>query len=90
VTADQEAPAAGRRPRTRLILQDVLSLVLVVAIFYYLFTKIDLAQVWAAITAIADHRGQATGPAGAASGRGWPGRLGRPVDRGAVGRPGSG
>jgi hypothetical protein len=28
----------------------VLSLVLVVAIFYYLLTKIDLVQTWAAIT----------------------------------------
>jgi hypothetical protein len=51
-TALQEAPAAGRRSRTRLVLQAVVSLVLVVAIFYYLFTKIDLAQVWAAITAM--------------------------------------
>ena len=50
MTADQEAPAAGRRPRTRLILQGVLSLVLVVAIFYYLLKKLDPAQVWAAIT----------------------------------------
>jgi putative heme transporter len=50
VPADQEAPAAGRRSRTRLIVQGVLSLVLVVAIFYYLFTKIDPAQIWAAIT----------------------------------------
>jgi putative heme transporter len=51
VTADQETPPAGRRrSRTRLAVQGLLSLVLVVAIFYYLFTKIDLAQVWAAIT----------------------------------------
>jgi putative heme transporter len=47
---DQEPPAAGRRSRTRLVVQSVLSLVLVVAIFYYLVTKIDLAQVWTAIT----------------------------------------
>jgi uncharacterized membrane protein YbhN (UPF0104 family) len=47
---DQQAPTAGRRSRTRLVVQGVLSLVLVVAIFYYLFTKIDLAQTWAAIT----------------------------------------
>jgi uncharacterized membrane protein YbhN (UPF0104 family) len=47
---DQEAPTTNRRSRTRLVLQGVVSLVLVVAIFYYLFTKIDLAQVWAAIT----------------------------------------
>jgi len=52
VTAEQEVPAAGRRSRTRLVVQGVLSLVLVVAIFYYLLTKIDLAQVWAAITAM--------------------------------------
>jgi uncharacterized protein (TIRG00374 family) len=48
--ADQEAPAAQQRSRTRLVVQGLLSLVLVVAIFYYLFTKIDLAQTWAAIT----------------------------------------
>ena len=48
--ADQEAPATSRRSRTRLVVQGVLSLVLVVAIFYYLLTKIDLAQTWAAIT----------------------------------------
>ncbi|MFL6298853.1 MAG: hypothetical protein ACJ75M_24315 [Actinomycetes bacterium] len=52
MTADQQAPAAGRRSRSRLVVQGVLSLVLVVAIFYYLLTKIDLAQVWAAITAM--------------------------------------
>jgi putative heme transporter len=50
VTADQDALPTGRRSRTRLVVQGLLSLVLVVAIFYYLFTKIDLAQVWAAIT----------------------------------------
>jgi putative heme transporter len=49
---DQEAPAASRRSRTRLVVQGALSLVLVVAIFYYLLTKIDLAQTWAAITAM--------------------------------------
>jgi hypothetical protein len=52
VTADQEAPATSRRSRTRLVVQGVLSLVLVVAIFYYLLTKIDLTQTWAAITAM--------------------------------------
>ncbi len=52
MTADQEAPAGGHRSRTRLVIQGVLSLVLVAAIFYYLFTKIDLAQTWAAITAM--------------------------------------
>jgi hypothetical protein len=48
----QEAPAASGRSRTRLLVQGLLSLVLVVAIFYYLLTKIDLAQTWAAITAM--------------------------------------
>jgi hypothetical protein len=52
VTADQQAPAAGRRSRTRLVVQGLLSLVLVVAIFYYLLKKLDPAQVWAAITAM--------------------------------------
>jgi hypothetical protein len=45
VTAEQEAPVAGRRSRTRLVVQGVLSLVLVVAIFYYLLKKLDPAQV---------------------------------------------
>jgi len=48
VTPDQEAPAAGRRSRTRLVVQGLLSLVL--AIFYYMFKELDSAQVWAAIT----------------------------------------
>jgi hypothetical protein len=52
VTVDQEPPAARRRSRTRLVVQVVLSLVLVVAIFYFLRRKIDPAQVWAAITAM--------------------------------------
>jgi uncharacterized protein (TIRG00374 family) len=50
--ADQEAPVSHQRSRTRLVVQGVLSLVLVVAIFYYLVTKIDLVQAWAAITAM--------------------------------------
>jgi hypothetical protein len=45
VTADQVAPAAGRRSRTRLAIQGVLSLALVVAILYYLLKKFDPAQV---------------------------------------------
>ena len=49
MTADQQAPAAGRQSRTRLVVHGVLSLVLVAAIFYYLLTKLDPAQVWAAI-----------------------------------------
>jgi hypothetical protein len=36
VMADQQAPAAKPRSRTRLIIQAVVSLVLVVAIFYLL------------------------------------------------------
>jgi uncharacterized protein (TIRG00374 family) len=49
---DLEPPTAGRRSWTRLVVQVVLSLVLVVAIFYFLRKKIDPAQVWAAITAM--------------------------------------
>ena len=36
-----DTPAAAHRSRTRLVLQGVLSLVLIVAIFYVLRTKID-------------------------------------------------
>ena len=50
---DQELPGAAKpRSRTRLVLQAVVSLVLVVAIFYYLLRGIDLAQVWADIRAM--------------------------------------
>jgi|GEM_PF-2506223 hypothetical protein len=35
-----------------MVVQGVLSLVLVVAIFYFMVKKIDPAQVWAAITAM--------------------------------------
>jgi uncharacterized membrane protein YbhN (UPF0104 family)/membrane-associated phospholipid phosphatase len=49
---DQQAPVAKPRSRTRLIVQTVLSLVLVVALFYYLLRGIDLAQVWAEIRAM--------------------------------------
>src|SRR5687767_2061947 len=52
VMVDQEPSAAHRRSRARLIVQGVLSLVLVVAIFYFLRRKIDPAQTWAAITAM--------------------------------------
>jgi putative heme transporter len=52
VTVEQAPAASGRRSRTRLVVQGLLSLVLVAAIFYYLVTKLDLAQVWAAITAM--------------------------------------
>src|SRR5829696_1185132 len=48
-----QAPlATTRRSRTRLVVQAVVSLVLVVAIFYYLRQKFDPAQAWAAITAM--------------------------------------
>jgi len=47
---DQQPPAASHRSRTRMAVQGVVSLVLVVVIFYFLLKKIDLGQVWAAIT----------------------------------------
>jgi uncharacterized membrane protein YbhN (UPF0104 family) len=46
----EEPPAAKPRSRTRLLIQIVVSLVLVGAIFYFLLKQIDLAQVWTAIT----------------------------------------
>jgi hypothetical protein len=49
--ADQQSPAAKPRSRTRLIVQTAVSLVLVVAIFYYLLRGIDLRLVWAEIRA---------------------------------------
>jgi uncharacterized membrane protein YbhN (UPF0104 family) len=49
---NQPPPAAKPRSRTRLIVQAVVSLVLVVAIFYYLLRGIDLALVWAEIWAM--------------------------------------
>jgi putative heme transporter len=49
---EQAPPTASRRSRTRLVVQGMLSLVLVVAIFYFLRRKIDPAQTWAAITAM--------------------------------------
>jgi putative heme transporter len=52
VMVNQALPVAGRRSRTRLIIQGLLSLVLVVAIFYFLRRKIDPAQTWAVITAM--------------------------------------
>jgi hypothetical protein len=47
---NQAPPAASHRSRSRLLLQGLLSLVLVVAITYYLRRKIDPAESWAAIT----------------------------------------
>jgi uncharacterized protein (TIRG00374 family) len=52
VMAKQPPPAASRRSRTRLVVQAVLSLVLVVAIFYFLRRRIDPVQTWAVITAM--------------------------------------
>jgi putative heme transporter len=52
VMVEQPPPAANHRSRTRLVVQGLLSLVLVVAIFYFLRRKIDPAQTWAAITAM--------------------------------------
>jgi hypothetical protein len=49
---NQAPPAASHRSRSRLLLQGLLSLVLVVAITYYLRRKIDPAESWAAITAM--------------------------------------
>jgi hypothetical protein len=49
---EQAPPTASRRSRSRLLLQGLLSLVLVVAITYYLRRKIDPAETWAAITAM--------------------------------------
>jgi uncharacterized protein (TIRG00374 family) len=47
----EEAPISLRRPsrRARQVVKGVLSAALVAAIFYYLFTTIDLGDVWAAI-----------------------------------------
>jgi uncharacterized membrane protein YbhN (UPF0104 family)/membrane-associated phospholipid phosphatase/predicted Ser/Thr protein kinase len=49
---DQPPAAAKPRSRTRLVVQAAVSLVLVVAIFYYLVQGIDLGQVWAEIRAM--------------------------------------
>jgi uncharacterized protein (TIRG00374 family) len=49
---DQQAPTASRRSRTRMVVQVVVSLVLIVVIFYFLLKKIDLGQVWTAITSM--------------------------------------
>jgi len=54
--SDRPPPAAGseagRQPatRTRQVVKAALSVVLVAAIFYFLFRKIDFAQVWAEIS----------------------------------------
>ena len=49
---DQPPAAARPRSRTRLVIQAAVSLVLVVAIFYFLLRGIDLAQIWAQIRAM--------------------------------------
>src|SRR5512132_2426508 len=49
---DQPPPATKPRSRTRLIVQAVFSLALVVVLFYYLLKDVDLAQVWAEIQAM--------------------------------------
>jgi uncharacterized membrane protein YbhN (UPF0104 family) len=49
---DQPPPATKPRSRTRLIVQAVFSLALVVVLFYYLLKDVDLAQVWAEIRAM--------------------------------------
>ena len=48
----QAPPATTHRSRTRLVVQGVLSLVLVVAIFYFLRKRFDPAQMWTAISAM--------------------------------------
>src|SRR5215213_54507 len=52
VMVNQAPPATTHRSRTRLVVQGVLSLVLVVAIFYFLRKKFDPAQMWTAISAM--------------------------------------
>jgi putative heme transporter len=49
---DQPPPAPRPRSRTRLVVQAVFSLALVVVLFYYLLKDVDLAQVWANIRAM--------------------------------------
>ena len=48
----QQPPATKPRSRTRLIIQAVFSLALVVVLFYYLLKDVDLALVWAEIQAM--------------------------------------
>jgi hypothetical protein len=50
--ADQEPAAAKRRSPTRMAIGVLVSLVLVVAIFYFLLRDIDLRLVWAEIRAM--------------------------------------
>ena len=48
----QQPPATKPRSRTRLIVQAVFSLALVVVLFSYLLKDVNLAQVWAEIQAM--------------------------------------
>jgi hypothetical protein len=48
----QPPPATKPRSRTRVVVQAVFSLALVVVLFYYLLKDVDLAQVWANIRAM--------------------------------------
>ena len=48
----QVQPARGSPPPTRRVIQGLLSVVLIVAIFYFLLRGIDFGQVWAAIRAL--------------------------------------
>src|SRR5262245_30621692 len=52
--SDGEPARTGRglSPRTRQVIKAALSLVLVVGIFYFLFKRIDFADVWAEIKAM--------------------------------------
>jgi len=52
VMVEQAPPEASRRSPARLAIQVVVSLVLVVVIFYFLLKKIDLGQVWAEVTSM--------------------------------------
>ncbi|HEV8372422.1 MAG TPA: UPF0104 family protein, partial [Actinomycetota bacterium] len=52
MTTDQQPPAAKRRSPTRTAIGVLVSLVLVVAIFYFLLRDIDLHLVWAEIQAL--------------------------------------
>jgi putative heme transporter len=47
---EQAPPTVRRRSRARVAVQVAVSLVLVVVIFYFLLKKIDISQVWTAIT----------------------------------------
>jgi putative heme transporter len=52
VAVDQQPSGVRRRSPTRTAIQAVLSLALIAVIFYFLLKKIDLAQVWDAVTSM--------------------------------------